>query len=238
MDSPLRRNFFNGVQWRSFSSGFGDLSLEKILCGVVFTPSMHWFQVTYRSPFLEDATWLSITREIYSLKDRGVDLLSYYRIQVGNGLRTNFWNEVWIGDNLLCVLFPRIYALEVNKNCSVAEKLQSSVSSSLRRSVRGGAENSQLTLLQEYIEGSILSNMEDRWVWDLNGEGVFCVKDVRNLLDDCFLPKAPTATRWVKYVPIKLNVFAWKVHLDRLPTRSQLPTSVVVVVSDSSVSDC
>ncbi|GKA73366.1 hypothetical protein Tco_0779668 [Tanacetum coccineum] len=63
--------------------------------------------------------------------------------------------------------------------------------------------------------GTLLSNMEDRWVWDLNGEGVFRVKDVRILLDECFLPKAPTATRWVKYVPIKINVFAWKVFLDR-----------------------
>nr|GEV55874.1 RNA-directed DNA polymerase, eukaryota [Tanacetum cinerariifolium] len=79
-----------------------------------------------------------------------------------------------------------------------------------------------LDLLQKTIETTMLSNMEDRWVWDLNGEGVFRVKDVRTLLDECFLPKAPTATRWVKYVPIKINVFAWKVFLDRLPTRSNL----------------
>ncbi|GKA04803.1 RNA-directed DNA polymerase, eukaryota [Tanacetum coccineum] len=71
--------------------------------------------------------------------------------------------------------------------------------------------------------------MEDRWVWDLNGEGVFRVKDVRILLDECFLPKAPTATRWVKYVPIKINVFAWKVFLDRLPTRSNLQHRGVLV---------
>ncbi|GKC23144.1 RNA-directed DNA polymerase, eukaryota [Tanacetum coccineum] len=71
--------------------------------------------------------------------------------------------------------------------------------------------------------------MEDRWVWDLNGEGVFWVKDVRILLDECFLPKAPTATRWVKYVPIKINVFAWKVFLDRLPTRSNLQHRGVLV---------
>ncbi|GKA60970.1 hypothetical protein Tco_0760377 [Tanacetum coccineum] len=70
---------------------------------------------------------------------------------------------------------------------------------------QGGVESSQLALLQTYIEGTLLSNMEDRWVWDLNGEGVFWVKDVRILLDECFLPKAPTATRWVKYVPIKIN---------------------------------
>ncbi|GJS16692.1 RNA-directed DNA polymerase, eukaryota [Tanacetum coccineum] len=71
----------------------------------------------------------------------------------------------------------------------------------------------------EKIIGS--QGAHDRWV-DLNGEGVFRVKDVRILLDECFLPKAPTATQWVKYVPIKINVFAWKVFLDRLPTRSNL----------------
>ncbi|GJT54119.1 RNA-directed DNA polymerase, eukaryota [Tanacetum coccineum] len=89
----------------------------------------------------------------------------------------------------------------------------------------------------EYIEGTILSSLEDRWVWDLNGEGVFCVKDVRNLLDDVFLPKAPIATRWIKYVPIKLNVFAWKVHLNRLPTRVNLQHRGVLV-SDPSCPIC
>ncbi|GJS78792.1 RNA-directed DNA polymerase, eukaryota [Tanacetum coccineum] len=117
-------------------------------------------------------------------------------------------------------------------DCTVADKLQFSVTSSLRRSVRGGVESSQLALLQTYIEGTLLSNMEDRWVWDLNGEGVFRDKDVRILLDECFLPKAPTATRWVKYVPIKINVFAWNVFLDRLPTRSNLQHRGVLV-SDS-----
>nr|GEY05010.1 RNA-directed DNA polymerase, eukaryota [Tanacetum cinerariifolium] len=37
-----------------------------------------------------------------------------------------------------------------------------------------------------------------------------------------FLPKEATATRWVKFVPIKINVFAWKVSLDCLPTRVNL----------------
>ncbi|GJW62222.1 RNA-directed DNA polymerase, eukaryota, reverse transcriptase zinc-binding domain protein [Tanacetum coccineum] len=176
--------------------------------------SMHGSSLYKLSPF-RYSTWKSIIREVHMLKDRGVDLISHCHIRVGNGLRTQFWNEVWIGDTQLRVMFPRIYALEINKDCTVADKLQFSVTSSLRRSVRGGVESSQLALLQTYIEGTLLSNMEDRWVWDLNGEGVFRVKDVRILLDECFLPKAPTATRWVKYVPIKINVFAWKVFLDR-----------------------
>ncbi|GJZ18944.1 RNA-directed DNA polymerase, eukaryota [Tanacetum coccineum] len=190
--------------------------------------SMHGSSLEKLSPF-RYSTWKSIIREVHMLKDRGVDLISHCHIRVGNGLRTQFWNEVWIGDTQLRVMFPRIYALEINKACTVEDKLQFSVTSSLRRSVRGGVESSQLALLQTYIEGTLLSNMEDRWVWDLNGEGVFRVKDVRILLDECFLPKAPTATRWVKYVPIKINVFAWKVFLDRLPTRSNLQHRGVLV---------
>ncbi|GJU69239.1 hypothetical protein Tco_1255498 [Tanacetum coccineum] len=126
----------------------------QFLVGVSWILSYAWFHVTSSHPF-RYSTWLSIIREIHSLKDRGVDLVSHCRIHVGNGLRTNFWKEVWIGDNPLCVLFPRIFALETNKDSSVAVKL-SSVTSSLRRPVRGGSESSQLSLLQEYIEGTIL----------------------------------------------------------------------------------
>ncbi|GJR71510.1 RNA-directed DNA polymerase, eukaryota [Tanacetum coccineum] len=71
------------------------------------------------------------------------------------------------------------------------------------------------------------------WIWDLNGDGEFCVKDVRNLLDVTFLPKADSPTRWIKTIPIKVNIFAWKVSLDRLPTRSNLARRGVLVPSSS-----
>ncbi|GJS58306.1 RNA-directed DNA polymerase, eukaryota [Tanacetum coccineum] len=107
----------------------------------------------------------------------------------------------------------------------------SKVALSLQRTVRGGVEAHQLDLLQKLIETMILTNLEDRWVWDLNGEGVFRVKDARMLLDECFLPKDSTATRWVKSIPIKINVFAWKVYLDRLPTRLNLMKRGILVPS-------
>nr|GEY71858.1 RNA-directed DNA polymerase, eukaryota [Tanacetum cinerariifolium] len=72
-----------------------------------------------------------------------------------------------------------------------------------------------------------------RWICDLNGDGVFRVKEVRTILDDIFLNSAADATRWVKYIPIKINVFAWRARLDRLPTRSNLVRRGVVL--DSSL---
>ncbi|GJT73485.1 putative reverse transcriptase, RNA-dependent DNA polymerase [Tanacetum coccineum] len=52
--------------------------------------------------------------------------------------------------------------------------------------------------------------------------GCFRVKDVRRLLDDMLLPKSDVPSRWVKQIPIKVNVLAWKISMDRLPTRVNL----------------
>ncbi|GKD03916.1 RNA-directed DNA polymerase, eukaryota [Tanacetum coccineum] len=135
---------------------------------------------------------------------------------------TSFWKDLWIGDNLLKLSFPRLFALEENKDISVADKMNTSISSSFRRHVRGGVESQQLDQLSLLLDTVILSNMDDRWFWDLNGDGVFQVKDVRSMLDEAFLPKMEVPTRWIKSIPIKVNVFAWKLYLDRLPTRSNL----------------
>nr|GEW07070.1 ribonuclease H-like domain-containing protein [Tanacetum cinerariifolium] len=42
---------------------------------------------------------------------------------------------------------------------------------------------------------------------------------------------ASEATRWVKYIPIKINVFNWHARLDRLPTRCNLLNRGVVLES-------
>ncbi|GJX14640.1 RNA-directed DNA polymerase, eukaryota [Tanacetum coccineum] len=169
-----------------------------------------------------NSTWSSIITEVNSLKVKGVDLISHCKIRVGKGTGTSFWKDLWIGDNLLKLSFPRLFALEENKDISVADKMNTSISSSFRRHVRGGVESQQLDQLSLLLDTVILSNMDDRWFWDLNGDGVFLVKDVRSMLDEAFLPKMEVPTRWIKSIPIKVNVFAWKLYLDRLPTRSNL----------------
>ena len=69
------------------------------------------------------------------------------------------------------------------------------------------------------MEGCTLVNYNDRWVWSLEGSGEFSVSSVRNLIDGFMLPEVSSKTRWIKEVPIKVNVHAWKVKIDCLPTR-------------------
>nr|GEU35089.1 RNA-directed DNA polymerase, eukaryota [Tanacetum cinerariifolium] len=52
--------------------------------------------------------------------------------------------------------------------------------------------------------------------------GEFSVRSARSYIDDALLPTISAPTRWVSVVPIKINIFAWRVSLDRLPTQINL----------------
>nr|GFB68458.1 hypothetical protein [Tanacetum cinerariifolium] len=71
------------------------------------------------------------------------------------------------------------------------------------------------------MKGLILPNMLDRWCWSLSGSGVFSLASVRNLIDDQFLQEIASKTRWIKAVPKKVNILAWRVKLDNLRTRTR-----------------
>nr|GEU69830.1 hypothetical protein [Tanacetum cinerariifolium] len=89
----------------------------------------------------------------------------------------------------------------------------------IARNPRGGMEQAQFERLKEMVEGVTISNSNDRWSWSLVGSGDFSVSSVRKLIDNAILPKGIAKTRWIKEVPIKINVHAWKVIHDCLPTR-------------------
>nr|GEX24449.1 RNA-directed DNA polymerase, eukaryota [Tanacetum cinerariifolium] len=90
-------------------------------------------------------------------------------------------------------------------------------------SPRSGIEEEHLLLLLISNTSSVtLPNISDRWTWRLDSSGVFSVKLARKFIDDYLLPKADVPTTCVKYIPIKINIFAWRVSLDKLPTRLNL----------------
>nr|GFD24376.1 hypothetical protein [Tanacetum cinerariifolium] len=62
--------------------------------------------------------------------------------------------------------FPIIYALESDKNLTVADKMaHNDAAFSLRRQPRDGEEMEQFRALSIVIEGVLLHDMVDRWKW-------------------------------------------------------------------------
>jgi hypothetical protein len=159
--------------------------------------------------------------------------MSFCSKRVGDGSNTRFWLDVCKGNSPLCEVFPRIFALEQDKQISVANKLAANVCASFRRPVRGGIQQQQLSDLVIWLDSVSLSASYDRWVCSISGDGSFIVKDFRNTLDDMFLPSWPESTRWVKSIPIKINVFTWRARRDCLPTRSNLIHRGISLDSDS-----
>ncbi|PWA83397.1 RNA-directed DNA polymerase, eukaryota, Reverse transcriptase zinc-binding domain protein [Artemisia annua] len=133
--------------------------------------------------------WSSILRDVRVLEDKGFNFLSHCKRHVGNGVQTKFWLDFWSSDMALCDRFPRIFALESVKDISVADKMvDGSLCASFRRPIRDGVERQQWQEFLQLIDSVILSSSHDRWTCDLNGEGMFCVKDIRLILDDMYLP--------------------------------------------------
>ncbi|GKC22979.1 hypothetical protein Tco_1025129 [Tanacetum coccineum] len=52
---------------------------------------------------------------------------------------------------------------------------------------------------------------ENRYVWTLESDGVFLVASIRKEIDGNRYQDVSLPTRWVKSVPIKVNIIAWKV---------------------------
>ncbi|GJR48982.1 RNA-directed DNA polymerase, eukaryota, reverse transcriptase zinc-binding domain protein, partial [Tanacetum coccineum] len=128
--------------------------------------------------------------------------------------------DIWIDGKTLKNRFPRIYSLESCKLITVGAKLaQPSLEYSFRRNPRGGVEQDQFNELSALVHDVSLIPMSDRWKWDLESSGDFSVASVRKIIDDKSLSDVDSKTRWIKYVPIKVNVHAWKVKTDSLPTR-------------------
>nr|GEY81243.1 RNA-directed DNA polymerase, eukaryota [Tanacetum cinerariifolium] len=73
------------------------------------------------------------------------------------------------------------------------------------------------------VRGYVKDGAKSCWlsIMDMDFEefGRFSVASVRKVIDDKSLPKVDSKTRWINYVPIKVNVHAWKVKTDSLPTR-------------------
>ncbi|GJZ83177.1 RNA-directed DNA polymerase, eukaryota, reverse transcriptase zinc-binding domain protein [Tanacetum coccineum] len=164
--------------------------------------------------------WLNIVHEINVLKKQGIIFFDFMRVKLGNGDKITFWEDKWVGGNALKDLYPRMYALETCKSVNVGTKLAySRLDSSFRRKPRGGVEQEQYEALSDQVHDVTLVPMSDRWLWSLESSGEFSVASIRKAIDDKRLPEVATKTRWIKYVPIKVNVHAWKVKIDSLSTR-------------------
>ncbi|XP_058734009.1 uncharacterized protein LOC131605700 [Vicia villosa] len=101
-------------------------------------------------------------------------------------------------------------------------------------------ENEDLELILEEIEP--IQNMQDRFIWSLNGmEGFKVYAYYSRLLDASVVEDIKDDIRlvskaiWTLKMPSKIKIFAWRLVQNRLPTRLLLRIRGIIVVDYDSL---
>ncbi|GJY01757.1 hypothetical protein Tco_0359909 [Tanacetum coccineum] len=67
-----------------------------------------------------------------------------------------------------------------------------------------------------------LTDHRDCWQWSLGGSAGFTVASIRSLVDSHSLDIGNEATHWNRSLLIKVNVFLWRLKINKLPSRVNL----------------
>nr|GEX06706.1 RNA-directed DNA polymerase, eukaryota, reverse transcriptase zinc-binding domain protein [Tanacetum cinerariifolium] len=145
--------------------------------------------------------WRDIVQEMEVFKKQGTDICTFMHKKLGNGANTSFWEDVRLGNVVFKYRFPRLYALESHKRIDVAAKL---AHSSMAYSFQRAPRSDEEQ-----------SQLADLWT---TIEGVSLVS-----MNDRWV--------WSLEVPNKVNVNAWKVRLDSLPTRLNISRRCMDIAS-------
>ncbi|GJU50597.1 RNA-directed DNA polymerase, eukaryota, reverse transcriptase zinc-binding domain protein [Tanacetum coccineum] len=86
------------------------------------------------------------------------------------------------------------------------------------RPIKGGRTSGMLAAMMDDIQNVNLNSKSDSWQWLLGKDGVFTVGETRKHIDNVM----DSSTRWNKFLLRKINVFMWRLSLDRLPHRFNL----------------
>ena len=77
----------------------------------------------------------------------------------------------------------------------------------------GGIEETQWTAFTSLMQGVLLRSTSDRLGWTIDVSDSFTVYSLRGFFDSHMLHSGGPETRWNNWVPIKVNIFIWRLQL-------------------------
>ncbi|GKB52080.1 RNA-directed DNA polymerase, eukaryota, reverse transcriptase zinc-binding domain protein [Tanacetum coccineum] len=182
-----------------------------------------------------NALWVNVIRSLLG-HEGGFDHAGCSTKGCGSIIR--FWKDLWIGDSPLYLRYNRLFRLEQDKDYLIIDRIHNSQwSLNWSRSDLGTRNEAYLNDLINEISQVVISSNSDACYWSIDNNGVFTVGITRKHLDDHLLSSSATSTCWDKTLPRKVNIFLWRLKIDRLPHRLNLSTRGIEI-SDISCPSC
>ena len=136
---------------------------------------------------------------------------------VGNGRRVSFWRDRWCGESPLCMTFPSLFALTVEKEAWVAD-----IWDPLAEGGWGGWnpcflrafndwEVEEAERFMERIQSKrVIEDVEDTVSWTETKSGKFSIKSLYIALEAGGSSLFPSSFIWNANVQPKISFFAWE----------------------------
>ncbi|KAL8551460.1 hypothetical protein ACS0TY_000527 [Phlomoides rotata] len=141
---------------------------------------------------------------------------------VGDGGKTSFWDERWVGDVYFRRKFYRLYNLSEDKEKMVGE-MGEWVGEEWRWKWAWRRElfDREVVRLNELISildrSHIKRGVQDTWRWDMTPDGLYTIRDVYAWLSCKESEEAEDAGSdsgfdliWNKFSPLKVIIHAWR----------------------------
>lgn len=141
------------------------------------------------------------------------------KVQIGNGSRTSFWKDNWIGGAPLCTIFPTLFHHARRKNRTVGAALHN------EQWILDLQHGDTMAIATEYLRlwrlindaHTILNSAEeDRICWTDTRDGRYTAKSAYRI--QCQQAPNPSfnALIWKVWAPNKLKMFMWIFLQNRL----------------------
>ncbi|KAM0029851.1 putative reverse transcriptase zinc-binding domain-containing protein [Helianthus debilis subsp. tardiflorus] len=166
--------------------------------------------------------WLNICNLLNKPCIDNKPIRSFFRGVVASGNDIMFWLDPWASETLFKETFPCLFQLEVVKNCSVRDRLAGGIWWLWRHDPESALESQELATLSAMVSSVTIGSGPDKWKWMGDPAGLFSVKSVKDHLIRGICDPNLFVFDWCKCIPLKCNIFAWRLELNRIPTLDAL----------------
>lgn len=155
---------------------------------------------------------------------KGIDITSKIVGKVGNGVDIKFWLDNWTGNGKLNTKFPVLFKQESSKKVNVRCRLNGDGSFNWKWKNNVWSQAAVNELVEFYNLGIHVHLNEDQdcWVWKDEESKVFSVRAVRNSMRSKETVQCDAIFQWNKILPVKVNIFGWRLWLNKLPSKVAL----------------
>ncbi|XP_058217028.1 uncharacterized protein LOC131327925 [Rhododendron vialii] len=200
-----------------------------------------WVKVIRGKYNLDQRCWLphlpnsgqvtTIWRDICSIGNAssgiGAIIQAGFKVQVGSGQETLFWDHIWLGEVALKEVYPRLFRISTQKEQVISVVKEGAGDGcwnlSFGRQLYDWEDLQKVELQQRLQSVALDSSKKDalQWIWSTDKS--FSVKSVYDNWEQLVQVKNEVlGSLWKNLSPLKVEIFSWMAIQGRVATRSLL----------------